>query len=77
MDILLNQKQKTFSNHYLERNDLMSEFFISVVAASIIFLFLDIFGYIDKIEEFIFSKILHYEPIENNDEECYNRDNKN
>lgn len=54
----------------------MSEFFISGVLALILFLLLDRFGFIDKIEEIIFSKFLHYDPIENIEEECYNRDNE-
>lgn len=54
----------------------MISFIISGVLAGIVFLALDILGVIDKIEEIIFSKLLHYDPIENSEEECYNDDNE-
>lgn len=53
----------------------MSTFFISGFAALIIYCILLFTGVIDNIEEFIFDRILHYEPIENYDDECYNDDN--
>lgn len=54
----------------------MSAFIISGVLALILYFILDKLGIIDSIEELIFSKFLHYEPIENIEEECYNRDNE-
>ena len=54
----------------------MISFIISATLSGIVFIVLDYFGVIDKIEEIIFSKLLHYEPIENNEEECYNDDNE-
>lgn len=54
----------------------MSTFIISAILALILYFILDKLGIIDSIEEIIFSKFLHYEPIENDDENCYNRDNE-